>query len=173
MALTALAEGADRIFADAALALGYQVEALIPFGSADYETTFADPAETPRYRALMSKAARVEALPGNLPDATVAYEAVGRTCVDRCDILVAVWDGKPAAGRGGSPDIIDYALRRGRPVVWIDAARDRRPMILAGPGSIGGSPLSLERLATRARAAPRRAIVRLAQVPRSLPVGQA
>lgn len=173
IALTALAEGADRMFADAALAIGYRVDVLIPFASTDYETTFADDADTRHYRRLVASAIHVETLPGSLSDDTAAYEAVGRACVDRCDILVAIWDGKPAAGRGGSPDIIDYALSRARPVVWIDAARDRRPMILTAPAASARPYPALERLARRARAAPRRAISQLAQVSRSLPASQA
>jgi hypothetical protein len=27
----------------------------------------------------------------------------GRTVADRCDLLLAVWDGQPAAGLGGPP----------------------------------------------------------------------
>jgi hypothetical protein len=34
--------------------------------------------------------------------------------------LVAVWDGQPAAGKGGTADIVDYARRHGIEVriVW-------------------------------------------------------
>jgi hypothetical protein len=31
-----------------------------------------------------------------------AYEAAGRYVVDHCDLLIAVWDRKPAQGRGGT-----------------------------------------------------------------------
>lgn len=172
-ALTALAEGADRTFADAAFALGYRVEVLLPFESATYETTFGNSEDTPRYRALLDRASRVEALPERPTDDTAAYEAVGRACVDRCDILIAVWDGRPAAGRGGSPDIIDYALSRSRPVVWIDAVRDRRPMMLSGRGTAAGPPTALERLARRAKPVSLRAIARLAHVSRTVPGSQA
>ena len=36
IAVSPLAEGSDRIFARAALELGYRLEALLPFESADY-----------------------------------------------------------------------------------------------------------------------------------------
>ncbi len=39
--------------------------------------------------------------------------------MDECDVLLAVWDGKPAAGRGGTAEIVAYALKRRVPVVAI------------------------------------------------------
>lgn len=131
IALSPLAEGSDRLFAEAALELGYGLRALLPFMSADYETTFSDASTTPVYRALLARATQVNELPGSLSDTTAAYEAVGRAMVEASDILVAVWDGKPAAGRGGTPEIIAYAIERGSSVIWVDAATDRAPMQLS------------------------------------------
>lgn len=50
-----------------------------------------------------------------------AYEAAGRYVVDHCDMLLAVWDGRPARGRGGTAEIIAYARRRERPLAVIAA----------------------------------------------------
>lgn len=161
-ALSALAEGADRIFADVALELGMRLDVLLPFASADYEATFADAATTPVYRALLARAANVQELPGTRSDSKAAYEAVGRVTVERSDILVTVWDGKPAAGRGGTPDIIERALERRIPVVWIDAARDRAPLLLPRLDARGPRDAALERLAARARPMTRRRVARLA-----------
>lgn len=130
IALSPLAEGADRLFAAAALDLGFRLEAMLPFRSADYERTFSDPARLAEYRALLARADRVIELPGNLSDSDAAYEAMGRESVRLGDIVVAVWDGEPAAGRGGTPDIVAVALGQGRPVVWIDSARDVAPVEL-------------------------------------------
>ena len=56
IAVSALAEGSDRLFAEVALGLGYQLQVLLPFLSADYETTFSDRMATPHYRALLARA---------------------------------------------------------------------------------------------------------------------
>lgn len=145
IAISPLAEGSDRLFGQAALDLGYELQALLPFKSADYETTFGDATTTSIYRTLLAQAARVQELPGSLNDTTAAYEAMGRAMVDDGDILVAVWDGKPAAGRGGTPDIIEYAIAGGRPVIWIDAAQDRAPMRLRTVvPAIQAEPLTLD-----------------------------
>ena len=151
VAVSALAEGADRLFAEAALTLGYELHALLPFESADYEVTFADPGTTATYRALRARAATVRELPGALADSKAAYEAVGRATVDACDVLIAVWDGKPAAGRGGTPEIIDYALAGDRPVIWVDAALERLPRLLRQPTASGPRQVPLAKLAGRAK----------------------
>jgi hypothetical protein len=40
--------------------------------------------------------------------------------VDRSSVLVAVWDGQPARGLGGTADVVAYARQRGVPmeVIW-------------------------------------------------------
>ena len=149
IALSALAEGADRLFAVAAQGLGYKMHALLPFASAEYETTFGDGTTTPHYRALLEAAANREELPGPLSDSKRAYEVVGRLTVERSDILVAVWDGQPAAGRGGTPEIIEFAVARRIPVVWIDAGCDRRPRVLHQSLASGPSATTLAALAKR------------------------
>lgn len=162
IAVSALAEGSDRLFAEAALDLGYELQAMLPFPSADYETTFGDQATTPHYRDLLARAAHVTELPGTLADSKAGYEAVGHATVAASDILVAVWDGKGAAGRGGTPEIIDHAVRAGKPVIWIDAARNRLALLIAPPSAHGPRDIPLLTLATRAKPLTRRQITRLA-----------
>ncbi len=56
-----------------------------------------------------------------------AYEVTGRFVVRHCDLLIAVWDGKPGNGRGGTADIVHYATSVGVPVWWIHATEDKVP----------------------------------------------
>jgi len=165
-AVSAIAEGADRLFAQAALDLGYGLTALLPFASADYETTFSDAGTTPAYHALKSRADEVVELPGRLADTKSAYETVGAETVARSDCLVAVWDGGDAAGRGGTPDIMSLAVRRGLPVIWIDAANARLPCLIRAPHAHGARDMPVATLATlaaRARPATRRQLAKLAR----------
>ncbi|WP_329035970.1 hypothetical protein OHT61_06835 [Streptomyces sp. NBC_00178] len=118
-ALSSLAVGADQLFADIALAHGAELTVVIPSG--DYEEGFADQAELTRYRALKARAAREVRL--DFPHATdEAYYAAGAYIADHCDRLLAVWDGRPARGLGGTGDIVTYARALGRPVtvIWQD-----------------------------------------------------
>ena len=50
-----------------------------------------------------------------------AYEAAGRYVVDHCDLLIAVWDGKPARGRGGTAEIVAYAREKKRPLIVVSS----------------------------------------------------
>ena len=36
------------------------------------------------------------------------------------DIVLAVWKGKPAKGKGGTADVVAYAIRRRVPLIHID-----------------------------------------------------
>jgi hypothetical protein len=95
-----------------AVELGYELHAFLPFASADYETTFSDASRTKQYRALLQRAASVTELGGSLADTQSAYEAVGRAMVDRDSD--GGLGGLPAAARGGTPEIIAYAMARER-----------------------------------------------------------
>ncbi|WP_298364777.1 hypothetical protein [Azospirillum sp.] len=119
--LSALAEGADRIAADAALEAGWRLDALLPFPRDEYAADFSDADTQTAYRALLERADAVLELPGRREAAPRAYEEAGLAILDHCAILIAVWDGAPSAGRGGTVEIIDAAARRGLPVLWIDA----------------------------------------------------
>jgi hypothetical protein len=163
VAISALAEGSDRIFASVALELGYQLDVYLPFAAEVYEKTFSDPTTRQEFRTLLENAERVEELPGNLSDTKSAYEAVGCRTIEQSHIIVAVWDGAPAAGRGGTAAIILLALAEGKPVIWIDAARDRQPMLIANRKAHAVSGMTLNALAARAKSLTRNQIKRLAQ----------
>jgi hypothetical protein len=89
----------------------------IPSSAAQYISHRA-PSARQAYREL-SKNATVEVLdiPGTDED---AYLAAGHRVVDNSDIMLAVWDGKPAKGKGGTADVVDYAIKRGIPLIHID-----------------------------------------------------
>lgn len=114
---TALAAGADQLFADLVLQLGGRLHALIP--TEGYEATFSEPDEAAHFRALLARATLVERLAHAEPSEAAFLDA-GRRIVERVEALVAVWDGKPARGLGGTADVVRYALDLGIPVhtVW-------------------------------------------------------
>ncbi|PMX86640.1 hypothetical protein C1X43_34300, partial [Pseudomonas sp. GW460-C3] len=51
-----------------------------------------------------------------------AYLDCGIETVNACDVLVALWDGEPARGRGGTAEIVTYARELGQPLIVIDPA---------------------------------------------------
>jgi hypothetical protein len=120
LALSAAAEGADTIFAETALRLGVRLELVRPFRG--YVDDFADPEARRRYAALRTGASRETALRFERRS-TSAYLAAMRWIAERSDVLVAAWDGAPAARRGGTADAVRHARRLGRPVVHVDVVR--------------------------------------------------
>jgi len=130
-AITPLAEGSDRIFAGEALALGYALNCPMPFRQEEFEKDFLPPTaleqdSLTRFRALLERARKgpgltVLELHGMRAQAPEAYAAANKALVEQSDLLIAVWDGGPAAGHGGTVDAIQDALGRPMPVIWIDA----------------------------------------------------
>jgi hypothetical protein len=120
--LVSLAAGADQIFAKTVLELGGGIVAVIP--SAEYERSFASNTDLIDYRALLKQAYRTIILPFDEPSEK-AYWAAGQEIVKRSDRLLAVWDGKPAQGLGGTADVVGYARTRGTPVtiIWPESGR--------------------------------------------------
>ncbi len=115
-AVSPLAEGADRVLAAAALALGWKLVAPLPFAVEEYETDF--PATVDRFRALLGQA-EVIALDGGRGQANASYEAVGRFVVRNCDLLIVVWDGHTNNGRGGTAEIARFAAHAEVPIWWL------------------------------------------------------
>lgn len=118
-AWSSLAQGTDQLFAEVALELKIPVRAVVPLGA--YETFFEDNEALTNYRRLLGRARRTN-LELHFPAERAFFEA-GKFIVDQCHLLVAVWDGKPAEGLGGTADIVSYARGHGRQTVWLDPLR--------------------------------------------------
>jgi hypothetical protein len=114
-----LAEGADQIAAEVALELGFSLQAVLPFVRDDYRRDFNDDRAAARFDALVGKSDSVLELPGVRTDEPGAYMMAGRATVAHCDVLIAVWDGLPARGHGGTAEVVQLAIRRGTPVVHL------------------------------------------------------
>jgi hypothetical protein len=119
---TSLAEGADQLFALSVLAAGGELQVVIP--SADYESSFQSASARDIYLALLVLATETRTLPFEAPSED-AYLAAGREVADCCDVLLAVWDGESAAGKGGTGDVVAYARSQGVDVrvIWPDGSK--------------------------------------------------
>jgi hypothetical protein len=117
LAVTSLAAGSDQIFAECALATGGQLMVVIPCEG--YERTFGDPIDLAAYRRLLAASIDTVRLPFQEPSEE-AYWAAGKRVVDVADTLIAVWDGQPAGGLGGTADVVEYAQTQNKKVlrVW-------------------------------------------------------
>ncbi len=103
--ITSLAVGADQLFAQAVLECGGALQVVVPF--AGYVDSFkADGRQ--EYERLLASAAIIEVLPA-ISSHEESYFSAGKRVVDVSDLVVAVWNGKPAAGLGGTGDVVNYA----------------------------------------------------------------
>jgi hypothetical protein len=118
---TSLAAGADQLFATEVLAAGGRLHAVIPADG--YAATFeGDAADA--YHRLFALAAEHTRLPFAAPG-EAAYDAAGRWIAEHSDVLIAVWDGQPARGLGGTADAVAHArdLEREVRIVWPSGLR--------------------------------------------------
>jgi hypothetical protein len=130
--VSALAEGADRIVAEAGLDVGAALEAVLPAARGFYEHDFESAESKAQYRALLARARSVFELDN--PDGTLAekrgYEAAGLVMLAHADILIAIWDEGEAAGIGGTANIVQQAVSEGMPILLINPARPAEARLL-------------------------------------------
>jgi hypothetical protein len=118
---------------------GARLEAITPFPLAEYRKDFTSPRDRERLERLLRRAAIVDELDASGSDSEFAsgdrdaerdraYLRVGEEVVRRCDLLIAIWNGRRAAGLGGTGDIVAHALKHQRIVPWIDANQPERPV---------------------------------------------
>jgi hypothetical protein len=120
--ISSLAEGADQLFAEQVLKAGGALTAVVP--SAHYGRSFATIDGGAAYRRLRALAREVIELPFSSPSEE-AYWVAGQRVVGLAEVLLAVWDGTPSRGVGGTADVIAFAGQRGVPttVLWPPGSR--------------------------------------------------
>jgi hypothetical protein len=127
--LTCLARGTDQIYARALTELGLPFVAVIPCRR--IEDSFESEQDLGAFRHLLERARETILLPFESPSEE-AYYAAGKKLVDNSDLLIAVWNGKPAKGLGGTADVIAYAFERNVPIVRLNPVTREGPMYLRG-----------------------------------------
>jgi hypothetical protein len=145
--ISALAKGADRIVADAVLTHSPEVhnpelEVITPLPLAEYRTDFETAADGNEFETLFLQRSSLTELHTEVAVAELRAHAVrnrcylegGKAMVRACEIVIALWDGAPAKGEGGTGDVVRYALDRGRVVLWIPVdGRSSEPWLLLPP----------------------------------------
>jgi hypothetical protein len=121
--VTMLGPGADQLFARVVLELGGTLYVVQPTTSMQYRDGFEDEAARRGYDELYGQASHVQVLE-HTESTEQAHMDGGKVVVDCSSVLVAVWDGQPSRGLGGTADVVDYARQRGVPVevIWPEGA---------------------------------------------------
>lgn len=128
---SSLAEGADRMVVEAVRSAdpGARLMVVLPLPPDDYRADFASPESGREFDRLLASAAHT-IVTGPAADGSreSAYARAGHAVVAASDVLIAVWDGAPARGVGGTAEIVAAARASGREVMVVPVTR--RP---AGP----------------------------------------
>ena len=121
--ICSLAEGSDQLFAQIMLASGGALVVVVPcYG---YDQTFTEPAALAAYHSLILQAKEIIQLEHPEPSEEAFWDA-GKRVVQESDRVIAVWDGHPAGGLGGTADVVEFARDQNKSVevIWPkDAAR--------------------------------------------------
>ena len=117
--ISPLADGADQIAARVAVELGFELHVVLPFARVVYRRELADDASRSAFDELLGKASCVLELPGEHEQPIDAYVMTGRATIAHCDLLMAVWDGLPPRGRGGTGEVVELAVVNGTPVLHV------------------------------------------------------
>ncbi|MGV9832936.1 hypothetical protein ACWDUL_01845 [Nocardia niigatensis] len=119
--VSCLAPGADSIFADAVLAVGGRLDAVIPAHCYRNHALPTDNVAT--FDNLLNRATVVRVMPYIEPS-TAAYRAANAAVLADVERLLAVWDGSDG-GPGSTADAVATASHRAIPVdiVWPEGAK--------------------------------------------------
>jgi hypothetical protein len=142
--ISPLAKGTDRIVAHSVLARPHsRLKVIVPFELDEYRRDFVEPDDRAEFEALLVRddapttlahpygtiapGASEAEIRGAMDCRNEGYFNVGCRVVEGCEILIAVWDGQAAAGKGGTSDVVHYAVAQGRLVIWIDSRNPAKP----------------------------------------------
>ncbi len=120
-----LACGADTIFIQEAINKKCKIQLVLPFQINEYEKDF-DSESLILFRSLIAKHAY--SINGDLKSSDdferdLAYQSAGRSNIEVCDAILAVWDGEIGKGLGGTKDHVDYAIELNKNIHWIKSLR--------------------------------------------------
>jgi hypothetical protein len=118
--LSSVAIGSDQIFVEQVQGLGMSWHAILPLPRAEFQKDF-DAREWADVELILTRAEHARVISEN-GAREEAYLDCGMETVNGADVLLALWDGQVARGKGGTADVVDYARSLGKPVVIIDSA---------------------------------------------------
>ncbi len=130
-----MSDGADSVFAQSAIALGIELESVIPFS--DFESDFADERSRERFKALRANADR-ETRVNFLGRSPSAYRKSMEWLVFKSHLVVAMWNGDKTITAGGTWESILLCQAFDKPLIRIDS-KSRTMSALSGDNSYSSS----------------------------------
>lgn len=113
-AISSLAKGSDAAFVRELVKRKIPFRLVLPFPKKRFMADF-EPKDWQDVEPLLAQAFHVEEVTGTESDKE-AYMDTGIRIVDLADVIIAVWDGQPADGLGGTGDVVSYARALHKPL---------------------------------------------------------
>ena len=107
--ITCLARGADQLFATAMTRAGGRYDVVLP--ASDYGSRLRAAGHAQPFRGLLNGAGRIDLMPFRR-SSRAAYLAASEAMLERCDLLLAVYDGRPSRVPGDTADVVRRARDR-------------------------------------------------------------
>lgn len=136
--ISGMAAGADSLVAQVALDLSIPVTAVLPFEQSEYERDFEEPKELETFQTLLQQCQSItlpllqgashQQIQSNADTRTHQYAQLGIFISNHCQVLLALWDGKPTVEVGGTHGVLRYHLTGVMPGF---ALTDESPNLLA------------------------------------------
>jgi hypothetical protein len=125
--LSPLAEGADRLVAEVALACGAKLRVPLPLAQKEYEQDFPNADSLEEFRRMLAAAESSWEVPGDSGSSEAGggqgradrYAEMGDFIARRSDVLLLLWDGRENNKKGGT------AWVRKRRQHWVGTAAER------------------------------------------------
>lgn len=118
-AISALAEGSDRLIAKRALLRpNSSLVVPLPLPEEEYMEDFQLESSRREFLELLARAKQIMRFPIQA-DRPAAYTAANQYLLEHCDVLMALWDGGSALGEGGTGTLVAQARRIHLPLYWI------------------------------------------------------
>lgn len=127
-----LAEGADMVVAQFFINFNKKIKIIVPlpfdikmykksFKDKDSENKFDDLLKSSYKNYALTNTYSLDEIQRNSAIKNELYKAVGEHVVDNSDIIIAVWNGKPSNGTGGTAEIVEYAKKKNKMILYINS----------------------------------------------------
>lgn len=130
-AISPLAEGADRVFAEQAIRQGYELSCPMPYFQEEFEKDFIpgssqQPGSLEYFRELLFLAGKTTRLvrfeqEGSRQNEGEAFRNNAQIVLNQSDLLLVIWDGHYNDKPGGTEETLLSARVQQIPILWIDA----------------------------------------------------
>ena len=117
IAISAISNGADSIFAQSAISLGIRLESIIPFGQ--FSSDFQEGVTFERYRSLRSQS-KYETRANFEKRSNLAYKKSMEWLVFKSNTIVAIWNSREEGSVGGTWEAVSLSMKMRKNMIHID-----------------------------------------------------